>query len=263
MPEPGAQERDLHPLAAAGFGAAADAFARGRPDYPAALGRWLGERLDLGPGTVVADLAAGTGKLTSLLLGSGARVVAIEPVEAMWRALSVALPQVPVVAGLAEAIPLADRSVDVVAVGQAFHWFNGELAVPEIARVLRPGGTLAVVYNSPELDQPAQARLRAIIESRRGSAPHHEHGSWQAALASTPLFELVGEQRVRNEQTLDSDRLVDRVGSISYIAALPAAERAQVTAEVRGVADAYGDPLTLRYLTESVLFHRRGEAPSE
>jgi SAM-dependent methyltransferase len=256
LPEPNDQESDLHALAATGFGAAADAYARGRPGYPAAVGRWLAERLGLGPRSLVVDLAAGTGKLTSLLVGTGARVLAVEPVQAMRQALSQTLPRVPVVGGLAESIPLADHTVDVVAVGQAFHWFRGELAVPEIARVLRPRGSLAVVFNNPDVDQPAQARLGAILAARRGSAPHHHRRTWQAALAATPLFELVGEQRVRNQQTLDTDRLIDRVVSVSYIAALPPTERAEVAAEVRGVADAYGAPLTLHYLTEALLYTR-------
>ena len=91
---------DVPPLAAAGFGAGAEAYSRGRPEYPAAVGRWLEERLHLGPGAVVVDLAAGTGKLTRVLAATGAWVLAVEPVAAMRTALTRALPGLPVVAGL-------------------------------------------------------------------------------------------------------------------------------------------------------------------
>jgi len=247
---------ELSPLAAAGFGAGAAAYDRGRPEYPEAVGRWLGERLRLGPDAVVVDLAAGTGKLTRVLAATGARVMAVEPVEAMRDALRRALPGVPVVAGLAESIPLADGSLDMVSVGQAFHWFSGERAVAEIARVLRPHGALAIVFNRRDAEQRIQAQLGKIMEARRGSAPRHVDRAWQVALERSPLFELIGEQRVRNEQVLDTERLIDRVVSVSYIAALPSDQRAQVAAEVRGVADSYSSPLVLRYITESLLFGR-------
>jgi SAM-dependent methyltransferase len=243
-------------IAAAGFGASADAFDRGRPEYPDAVGRWLAERLKLGPGARVADLAAGTGKLTRVLAGTGAWVTAIEPVAAMREALSRSLPGLPVVAGMAESIPFADDCLDVVAVGQAFHWFSGERAVAEIARVLHPRGALVIVFNRRDADQPIQSQLGRIMEARRGSAPRHADRSWQGALAASPLFELVGEQRVRNEQVVDADRLVDRVVSVSFIANLPSDQRAQVAAEVRGVAHSYRAPLVLRYITESLLYDR-------
>src|SRR5436305_8228763 len=119
----------VHPIARAGFGSAPDAYERGRPDYPDAAIRWLTDRLAVGPGVRVVDLAAGTGKLSRPLVATGAAVVAIEPVEAMRATIGSGIQAVE---GTAESIPLPDDSADVVTVGQAFHWFDGDLALAEI-----------------------------------------------------------------------------------------------------------------------------------
>src|SRR5581483_4114059 len=123
---------DLHP-AARGFGSAADAYERGRPDYPAAAIDFLVDRLELGPGRVVLDLAAGTGKLTRLLVPTGADVIAVEPIEEMRAKIEGAR----TLEGTAEAIPLPDSSFAAVTVAQAFHWCRAEEAVRDIRRVLR------------------------------------------------------------------------------------------------------------------------------
>ena len=133
----------VHPIAAAGFGASVNAYERGRPGYPSAAIRWLARRLPLKAGVTVVDLAAGTGKLSRPLVSTGARVIAIEPLEAMRRAIG---PGIEAREGTAEAIPLPDASVDAVSVGQAFHWFDGKLALAEMHRVLRPSGMLALLW---------------------------------------------------------------------------------------------------------------------
>ncbi|HEX4357513.1 MAG TPA: class I SAM-dependent methyltransferase [Pseudonocardia sp.] len=135
------------------FGAVASAYAAHRPDYPDAALDWalapLGQ-LDTGAGPVLLDLAAGTGKLTASLVGRSAQVTAVEPDPEMLAVLHAALPQVTALAGSAEDIPLPAASVDAVLVGQAFHWFDPERAGAEIARVLRPGGVLAALWNADD-----------------------------------------------------------------------------------------------------------------
>src|SRR5436190_13208524 len=129
----------IDPMAEA-FGAAASDYERARPSYPPQAIETLKADAGIGPGRRVCDLAAGTGKLTRLLVATGADVVAVEPVPGMREQLSEVLPEIEVLDGTAEAIPLDDGSLDVVTVAQAFHWFNFDEALAEIRRVLRPGG---------------------------------------------------------------------------------------------------------------------------
>lgn len=131
-------------LLSSAFGAAAVAYAEHRPDYALAAVSWA---LEPASGPRVLDLGAGTGKLTAALVTLGAEVVAVEPDPAMLAELRRALPSVRALAGSAEAIPLPDGSVDAVVAGNALHWFDMDVAGPEIARVLSPGGILAGLWN--------------------------------------------------------------------------------------------------------------------
>ena len=135
---------DVNPVAAAGFGRAADAYERSRPSYPADAVARLAAELEIRPARRVLDLAAGTGKFTRLLAEIGADLVAVEPSAAMRSQFAVVLPDIPLHEGTAEQIPLADDSVDAVVVAQAFHWFDAEPALAEISRVLRPEGRLGL-----------------------------------------------------------------------------------------------------------------------
>jgi SAM-dependent methyltransferase len=239
----------LDRLAAEGF-TRPDAYERGRPDYPPPVVAWLGHILRLHPSSVVVDLAAGTGKLTRRLRTLGTRLIAIEPSAEMRASLTAALPDVQAVPGTAESMPLDDQSVDAVTVAQAFHWFRGPEALREIARVLRPSGGLAIVFNRRDLTQPIQQELERIMAGYNRGAPVHRNERWRAALDDTRLFEPIGEQRVRNQQVLDPPALVDRVLSVSFMATLPEAERARVAERVDAVGAAHGGTVTLDYTTE-------------
>jgi len=137
-------ERDDRLLHRSSFGAAAVAYAEHRPDYAEAAVRWA---LEPARGPRVLDLGAGTGKLTATLVALGAEVIAVEPDPAMLSELRRVLPAVHALPGSAEAVPLPDASVDAVLAGNALHWFDMDVAGPEIARVLVPGGTLAGLWN--------------------------------------------------------------------------------------------------------------------
>jgi SAM-dependent methyltransferase len=134
---------------ASSFGTRAADYARHRPDYPAAAVRWALAPLATDRPRVL-DLAAGTGKLTAVIDSLGLEVVAVEPDDAMRAELTARLPEITALAGAAERIPLPDASVDAVLVGQALHWFDHEHALPEIGRVLRPGGVLAGLWNDDD-----------------------------------------------------------------------------------------------------------------
>lgn len=249
---------ELHP-AARGFGAAAAAYERGRPDYPAAAVRRLVERLDLRPGRTVLDLAAGTGKLTRLLVPSGANVLAAEPLPQMRAELEKRVHGVATFGGTAERIPLLDAYVDAVTVGQAFHWFRPDTALPEIARVLRPGGGLALLWNVREHRDPIQAGISAILAPLAGDTPHRGQRDWRAVLDESGLFTPCETALFRHRQTLDEDGLAERVLSISFVASASRAARDEVEQDVRALAREAGTPLELPYVTELYLAFRPGQ----
>ena len=247
---------NLHP-AARGFDTAGTRYERGRPDYPPSAIDWLVGRLGLAErlGARVLDIGAGTGKLTRPLLERGLRVIAVEPVAGMRALLAQTAPSADVRAGRAEALPLRAAEVDAVVAGQAFHWFANQTALREFARVLRPHGHLGLVWNRRDLDQPLQAAIGRLIAPYRDSAPAHASDAWRAAFTRSAPFAPVVERRVAHAQTLDPDGLVDRVLSISFVAALPHDERRTVEARVRELA---GDSrVELRYISELAVYARR------
>jgi SAM-dependent methyltransferase len=173
--------------AAPSFARSAAQYERARPGYAPAAVAFLVGRLGLGPGRVVVDLAAGTGKLARQLGPSGGRVVAVEPLAEMRSFIPAGIE---VLDGTAEAIPLPDDFADAVTVAQAFHWFDAEAALREIERVLRPGGLLALVSNrrEPSAFDDVLARHRAHPPFELpplGEAFPHVHRANFAELAST------------------------------------------------------------------------------
>lgn len=239
---------ELHP-ATRGF-ADSDRYERGRPGYPRAAVDAIVAELGLRPGRTVLDLAAGTGKLTRLLVPSGANVVAVEPVREMREKLEgfVAL------AGTAEHIPLTHASVDGVTVAQAFHWFDAERALREIHRVLRPGGGLALIWNARDERQPLQAALSEIFDRYEGDTPRRNQRDWTSLLAESGLFERTARMVFEHVQQVDEQAVVDRVLSVSFMASLPREEQEVVEQEVRELAR---DATELSYMTELYLGFNR------
>jgi SAM-dependent methyltransferase len=239
---------DLH-HATRGF-AGADVYERGRPGYPDAAVARIVSSLDLRAGRTVLDLAAGTGKLTRLLTPSGANVIAVEPVLEMRRELEQRVPGIVVLAGTAERMPLTDRYVDAVTVGQAFHWFRQDEALREIHRVLRPGGGVALVWNARDERHPVQAALSEVIDPLEGDTPRRKHREWRSLLADSGLFERSDRALFEHEQVVDEQGLVERVISISFIATAPRPVRDDVAERVRAIARRSEQPIRLPYMTE-------------
>ena len=228
----------------------AETYERRRPTYPAALVEWLVDRLGLRTGTTVVDLGAGTGKLTRDLVPTGAHVIAVEPLPEMRAQLEAVVPGAEVLAGSAEELLLPDESVDAVVAASAFHWFDTERALEEIHRVLVPGGALATVGNGRDLADPLQREIQTIIGTYLPTA--EQILSWIPLVDASPLFGRAEEFVTSFEQWFDADGLAERIGTISYVARLPAGERARVLEQVRDVGEAQPEsPFRFRYRTEA------------
>ena len=250
----------VHHAAAVGFEANAAGYARGRPDYPPALDRWLCDEVGLGSGRTVVDLGAGTGKFTSRLLATDADVIAIEPVDAMRARLVADHPAVDARTGTAEALPLADASVDAVVCAQAFQWFANAAAMAELARVIRPGGVLALVWNVRDESVGWVRAITAIIEPFEGDAPRYHKGDW-ARVFPAPGFSALREVRYPHVHRGPSEQvIVERFLSVSFIAALPHAQRADVERRLRAlIADepALSEASEVAFPYETVAYHVR------
>jgi SAM-dependent methyltransferase len=245
----------IDPVAASGFGGQADAYERGRPSYPTEAVEWLVDGLAIGPGRRVLDLGAGTGKLTRMLVTTGAELVAVEPVAGMRAQFAAVLPDVELLDGTAEAIPLPDASMHAVVAAQAFHWFDPSPALTEIVRVLRPGGGLGMVWNERDESVPWVAELTRIIhwDTRQ---PYKVGTDWRAVIESDRRFSAVEREKFSFDQTVDADRLVERVTSTSYIAAMTPDERAPIVAETRALVAGFPETFVLPYVTDTYRCHR-------
>jgi SAM-dependent methyltransferase len=251
----------VDPLAHSGFGRGAAAYERGRPAYPRQAITWLAERLGIGSRSTVLDVGAGTGKLTRLMHEvTGASVVGVEPVGAMRAQMRAAAPETVTLDGQAEALPLHDTSVDAAVCGEAFHWFDGAVALAEIHRVLKANGGLGLVWNVHVWDRSA-AWVRAIETliapySDRRPAKRYTSGQWLRAFVGTELFGPLEQRSFAHEQRLDCDALVAHVASVAFIAALPEETRDPILAQLRRLFET--DPtlssaggVTIRYRTDA------------
>jgi SAM-dependent methyltransferase len=229
----------IHPVAAEGFSRGAVTYAHGRPDYPTALLSWLRTALLLSEHSAAADLGAGTGKFTGLLMQTGADVVAVEPVEAMRAQLIQGFPGIRTVAGTAEATTLDTGSVNAVACAQAFHWFASREALQEIHRVLAPEGVLGLIWNVRDESCDWVAELAALVAPYEGNTPRFHTGSWRVAFTdeffSPPEATVFPHQHVGTAQEV----IVDRSLSVSFIAALPSAEKAIVAQKLNALIDTH------------------------
>ena len=210
------------------FGSVAHRYERARPGYPDDAVDWL-----IGDARRVLDLGAGTGKLTRQLVERGRDVTAVEPLHEMLDQLRTAVPRARALDGSAEAIPVEDAWADAVVVGQAFHWFDAPVALREIARVLRPGGVLGLIWNMRDEAVPWVARLSDLIGGER----MHPGEEPPDVIPHSGLYGPVEEAAFRLEQELDRDTLVDLVVSRSYVATLDAPAREALLARILELYD--------------------------
>ncbi|WP_433788505.1 class I SAM-dependent methyltransferase [Actinoplanes sp. CA-252034] len=228
---------DLH---ASSFGIAAEAYERGRPPYPAEVVAWA---VPPGAGRVL-DLGAGTGKLTRVLLDAGFDVDAVEPSAQMRDRLAVSAGRAHILEGTGERVPLPDASVDAAVCAQAWHWVDPARVVPEMARVLRPGGTLSLIWNIRDHTEPWVAALDDVLH-------RHTRQEIDTAPAVGGPFGEPERAEFRWRHTLDRAALLDMVASRSYVILLPDPDRRALLDGVLDLLDRHGlgDQLHMPYVT--------------
>jgi SAM-dependent methyltransferase len=240
----------VHSVASEGYAAAADAYVRARPGYPAAAVDWL--LAETGSGTVV-EVGAGTGKFTVELVERGVGVVAVEPVAEMRERLPVEA-----IDAVAEELPFADASVARIVASQSLHWVDVDRAFSEFDRVLASGGAVGLVWNFRDVDVPWQRELDSLLAELRGAAPHSRDGRWQRAVA-TSAFVIAAHREWRWEVQTDIGGVIDRVRSVSYVAALPPRQQRTVDERVRQIIERHGlsdDAIAFPYVTEAYVLRR-------
>ena len=224
---------EINPMARKGFQASADAYERGRPDYPAAAIDFLAEVCGIRQGARVIELGAGTGKFTRLLTRTNASFLAIEPVEGMRTKFASLSPEIEIQEGNAERIPSAAEAAEVVLAAQAFHWFNGEKALAEIHRVLKPGGTLGLIWNVRDESIEWVAELTRIIDVYEQGAPRYKTFEWKRAFRDSRLFAPLQHRSFDYRFRCTVGAFMDRIASTSFIASLPEELRESVLQQIR------------------------------
>jgi SAM-dependent methyltransferase len=252
----------VHKAAQVGFSTQAGTYTQGRPDYPHELSLWLKRTLGIDEQASVVDLGAGTGKFTRLLSPLTRHLTAVEPVEAMRQEFTKALPHTPVMPGTAEALPLPDNTVDAVICAQAFHWFANSAALAEIHRVLKPGGRLGLIWNVRDESVDWVAEITRIITPYEGDTPRFHTGQWRLPF-NGPHFAAPELSRFTYSHAGPAETVImNRFLSVSFIAALPDAEKAVVAEQLRDLIKTHPalrgrDSIEFPYQTQAYLCRRR------
>lgn len=210
-------------------------YEQARPDYPADALDYIVDVLELEPGAHVVDVGAGTGKFARQLVARGLHVTGVEPIAEM-REVFERVVDAEVVEGTAESIPLEDGTADAVTAAQAFHWFDPDRALPELKRVLRPRGGVALIWNVRDQSHPLHQAYAETIRPYKGDAYPTGGGHPAGEPLASPLFTDVEERTFPHVQLMDADGLVARAASVSFIARLSEDDRAELLERVRALA---------------------------
>jgi SAM-dependent methyltransferase len=224
----------MDPVAAGGFASAVGPYAHARPTYArGAVGR-IDEAI---PAGAVLDVGAGTGILTRQLHGAGREMTAVEPLAEMLAQLTRALPRVPAVSGVAEALPFRRATFSGLTIAQALHWMDHDRVLIEVRRVVRPGGVLALVWNERDESVSWVRELTDLIEARSGGRPYpgHRDQSWDELVGQIGGFRHISTDRYPNPVASSRELVVERVRSTSFVAVMDPPSRECLISEVRDV----------------------------
>lgn len=235
---------------------AAKLYEQVRPRYPEAALKFLTTALGIGSGSIVVDVGAGTGKLTRQLISTGATLLAVEPLAEMRRQFSAVLPQIPILSGAAESLPLKDQSVSALVSGQAWHWFDAKRAGVEAARVLMASGGVGLLWNEQDESVPWVADLARIRAGAAENTPSEKSQEWRASFDASQGWAPIECQKFRHVQRLSPNGLVQRVLTSSVFAVKTPAEQQAVAVEILSILNRYvetrdRDEVELPYVTEA------------
>jgi ubiquinone/menaquinone biosynthesis C-methylase UbiE len=218
---------------------------------------------ELGDPPNVVEVGAGTGKFTAQFVERNVRVLAVEPVAAMRERLSMIGPLVTPLAATAEDLPLETGSVDALVASQSLHWADVSVALTEFDRVLHPSGAVGLIWNVRDVAVPWQRDLDALLSELRGQAPHSRDGRWERAVKAS-VFESTRSETWRWSSAMDESGVLERVRSVSYIAAMPQDEQRKVDERILDLLREHGlnssaEPIGFPYVTEAYVLQRRSE----
>ena len=236
-------------LGRVGFSSGSDLYERARPGFTDESVAHLTGQLGIGPGSRVLDVASGTGKLTRSLVAAGIRCVGAERSASMRASFATVLPGVPQVGADAAHLPFADASFDAVTVAQAFHWFDTDEALSEFARVVGPGGGLALIWNERDESDPLIAELTRISKWDEHQ-PYPVGRDFGEVVERSGRYGPVERSRFRFAHEVDRTVFVEQVASRSYIVVLPEDRRRAVLDAVAELADSLPEPIALPYLVD-------------
>jgi SAM-dependent methyltransferase len=244
---PRSAEREA--LGRAGFASGSDLYEQARPDYPDDAVAHLEATAGITSGSRVLDLAAGTGKLTRRLHADGAVCLGVEPSASMRQVFSQVVEGVALVGGTAEMIPVGTGTMDAVVVAQAFHWFDPARALPEVVRVLRPGGWLSLIWNERDESDPVMAELVRISKWDQ-CQPYPMGKDFGAVLDQSGRFGPVQRTQFAFVQQLSLKGFVNQVATRSYVRVLPERQRSELLGRVADFGATLGEPIALPHVTD-------------
>jgi SAM-dependent methyltransferase len=252
-------KREVHSAATNGYGRAAETYARARPSYPDAAVDWL--LAELGGPSRVVEIGAGTGKFTAQLVERDVEVIAVEPVAAMRHCLSALGPLVTALDATAEHLPFETESVGSLVASQSLHWADVATALAEFSRTLAQSGATGLIWNFRDTDMDWQRDLDALLSELRRDAPHSRDGRWEHAVDAS-AFEIAASKTWRWSFATDQAGVLDRVRSVSYVAAMPESDQLRVDDRVRELLHEHGldstaEPFDFPYVTEAYILRRR------